>query len=259
MCSSAAPLCYLVYSFWVLVLTNQVNKLITLTSKLSCFVSLAHSPVESRASKEVFGSLSSYYKELKLTTKLFAGRTVCGLLIQMQNIHLWSSGMHRKQNFEFLGLKVTQQSWLLLFASYLLPSFFAFLASFFFLLLGIILIGFILVRRVFRKAFRILGLGERKGRWVVERDFRGNFRVNVTWFFAFYSGVLDWIVLILVWFERSLHSAHISRQSCLWTLKLMTSQAVAGTWICTGGYGRLRGEWVTKVVRCCQNYVGVQV
>ena len=229
MCSSAAPLCYLVYSFWVLVLTNQVNKLITLTSKLSCFVSLAHSTLESlpktcfEASKEVFGSLSSYYKELKLTTKLFAGRTLCGLLIQMQNISLRSSGMHRKQNFEFLGLKVTQQSWLLLFASYLLPSFFAFVASFFFLLLGIILVGFILVRRVFRKAFRILGLGERKGRWVVERDFHGNFRVNVTWFFAFYSGVLDWIVLILVWFERSLHSAHISRQSCLWTLKLMTS------------------------------------
>ena len=77
---------------------------------LSCFVSLAHSPLESRASKEVFGSLSSYYKELKLTTKLFAGRTLCGLLIQMQNISLRSSGMHRKQNFEFLGLKVTQQS-----------------------------------------------------------------------------------------------------------------------------------------------------
>ena len=138
MCSSAAPLCYLVYSFWVLVLTNQVNKLITLTSKLSCFVSLAHSTLESlpktcfEASKEVFGSLSSYYKELKLTTKLFAGRTLCGLLIQMQNISLRSSGMHRKQNFEFWGLKVTQQSWLLLFASYLLPSFFAFRASFFF-------------------------------------------------------------------------------------------------------------------------------
>ena len=101
-CSSAAPVCYLVYSFWVLVLTNQVSKLITLTSKLSCFVSLARSPLESRASKEVFGSLSSYYKELKLTTKLFAGRTLCGLLIQMQNISLRSSGMHRKQNFEIV-------------------------------------------------------------------------------------------------------------------------------------------------------------
>ena len=53
------------------------------------------------------------------------------------------------------------------------------------------LVGFILVQRVFRKAFRILGLGERKGRWVVEQDIHGNFWVNVTWFFAFFSGVLD--------------------------------------------------------------------
>ena len=41
----------------------------------------------------------------------------------------------------------------------------------------------------------------------VEQDFHGNFQVNVTWFFAFFSGVLDWIVPILVWFETSLHSA----------------------------------------------------
>ena len=45
--------------------------------------------------------------------------------------------------------------------------------------------------RVFRKAFRILGLDERKGRWVVEQDFHSNFWVNVTWFFALFSGVLD--------------------------------------------------------------------
>ena len=45
---------------------------------------------------------------------------------------------------------------------------------------------------VFRKAFRILGLGERKGRWATEQDFHGdNFQVNVTWFFASFSGVLD--------------------------------------------------------------------
>ena len=43
----------------------------------------------------------------------------------------------------------------------------------------------------FRKAFRTLGLGERKCRWVVEQDFHGNFQVNVTWFFAFFSGLLD--------------------------------------------------------------------
>ena len=38
------------------------------------------------------------------------------------------------------------------------------------------LVGFILVGKVFRKAFRILGLGERKGRWVVEQDFHAIFR-----------------------------------------------------------------------------------
>ena len=42
------------------------------------------------------------------------------------------------------------------FSLSLLPSFFAFLASFFFSLAGH-LVGFVLVGRVFRKAFRILG------------------------------------------------------------------------------------------------------
>ena len=53
------------------------------------------------------------------------------------------------------------------------------------------LVGFILVGKVFRKAFTILGLDERKGRWVVQQDFPGNFQVNVTWFFDFFFGVLD--------------------------------------------------------------------
>ena len=34
--------------------------------------------------------------------------------------------------------------------------------------------------KVFRKAIRILGLDERKGRWVVEQDIHGNLQVNVT-------------------------------------------------------------------------------
>ena len=66
----------------------------------------------------------------------------------------------------------------------------AFLASFFFSL-PVHLAGLILVGKVFRKAFRILRLDERRGRWVVEQDFYGNFQVNVTWLFAFFSGVLD--------------------------------------------------------------------
>ena len=45
--------------------------------------------------------------------------------------------------------------------------------------------------KVFGQAFTILGLDERNGRWVVEQDFHGNFQVNVTFFFAFFSGVLD--------------------------------------------------------------------
>ena len=36
----------------------------------------------------------------------------------------------------------------------------------------------------------ILGFDERKVRWVVEQDFHGNFQVNVTWVFVFFSGVL---------------------------------------------------------------------
>ena len=66
--------------------------------------------------------------------------------------------------------------------------------------------------RVFGKAFRILGLGERKGRWAMEQDFHGDFQVNVTWFFASFSGVLDSIVLILASFERSLHSTQVSEE-----------------------------------------------
>ena len=56
----------------------------------------------------------------------------------------------------------------------------------------------------------------------------GYFQINVTQSFAFCSGTLDWIVLILVWFKRSLYSAQVSRQSCPLALKLMISQAVEG-------------------------------
>ena len=168
------------------------------------------------ASRVVVWSLSCY-NELELTTNQFTGRALRGLVIQMQNISLRSLGMRR--NFTFSP-----------------PLFFRFSCLIFFSLAGH-LVGFVLVGRVFRKAFRILGLGERKGRWAMEQDFHGDFQVNVTWFSASFSGVPDWIVLILVWFERSLHSAQVSAQSCPWPLKLMTSQRVERTWICTGGSG----------------------
>ena len=151
----------------------------------------------------------------------------------MQHTSLWSSGMCRKQNFELVfGFK--SDTAVLTFTFHFLSSllFSSFLPHFFYFA-GHCL-GFILVGKVFRKAFVIL----------VEQDFHGNFQVNVTWLFAFFSGVLDWIVLILVWFKRSLHSAQVSGQICPWPLELMTSQVVEGTWICTGGYGWLRSKWV---------------
>ena len=43
---------------------------------------------------------------------------------------------------------------------------------------------------VFRKAFRILGLGERKGRWAMEQDFHADFQVNVAWFYVTGIGAL---------------------------------------------------------------------
>ena len=70
----------------------------------SLVLCLTHSLLEilpKNASQVVFWSLSCY-KELKLTTNWFTGRTLCGLLIQMQNISLRSSGMRRKQNFEIV-------------------------------------------------------------------------------------------------------------------------------------------------------------
>ena len=72
------------------------------------------------------------YKELKLTTNRPTGRTLHGLLIQMQNISLRSSGMRRKQNFVF-GFKseTAVLTFTFRFLS-ILSSFFAFLASFFF-------------------------------------------------------------------------------------------------------------------------------
>ena len=156
----------------------------------------------------------------------------------MQNISLWSSGMCKKQNFEVVfGSKSDTAVLTFTFCFLSSPLFLLFLPPFF--SCSGHWVGFILVGKDLRKAFRILGWDERKGRWVVEQDFHGSFQVNVTWFSAFFSGVLDWIVLILVWFERFLHSAPLKT--------LMTSQVVEGTWIRMGGYRQLRGKWVNRV------------
>ena len=100
----------------------------------------------------VFWALSCY-KELKLTTKLITGRTLCSLLIQMQHVSLWGSGMRRKQNFEIVfGLKSDTAVLTLLFGfTSLLPSYFAFLASFF--SPAGHLVGFILVGKVLFSCF----------------------------------------------------------------------------------------------------------
>ena len=153
---------------------------------------------------------SPLFRIFSTNWELGTGCTLRDLLITMQHISLRSSAMRRKQNF-FLRF------------SRLIFSFTGHLE------------GFILVGKVLVKAFTILGLDERKATWVVKQDFHGNSWVNVTWFFAFFSCVLYWIVLILVWFERSLLPAQIRGQCCYPSLKLMTSQAVERTWIRTGG------------------------
>ena len=82
------------------------------------------------------------------------------------------------------------------------------------------LVGFILVGKVFEKAFRILGLGERKGRWIVEQNFHGKFQVNVTGFLPFSPvSLTEWCSF---WYglKKTLHFAQVSRQ------KLMTLQGV---------------------------------
>ena len=147
---------------------------------------------------------------------------------------------------EKLGLKVTQQSWLLLFA-FSPPLFFHFSCLIFFPFAAH-LVGFILVGKV----FRIVGLGERKSRWVVKQDFHGNFRSTLHGFLPFSPLSLTKLCSFLYGL-KSLRSAHISGQSCPWPLKLMMSQAVEGTWIHKGGYRWLRDEWVIREQRCFTN------
>ena len=71
----------------------------------------------------------SCYKELQLTTNRFTDRALRGLLFQIQNISLGSTGMRRKQS----------DTAVLTFTFRFLPSllFSLFLPHFFFLLLGI--------------------------------------------------------------------------------------------------------------------------
>ena len=60
------------------------------------------------ASQVVFWSLSCY-KELKLTTNQFTGRTLRGLLIQNISCEVWACTESNISRW-FLGLRVTQRS-----------------------------------------------------------------------------------------------------------------------------------------------------
>ena len=120
-----------------------------------------------------------WLSKAKTAPKLFTGRTLCSSLIQTQNINMQSPGMYRKQNFR-TKLKVTEQSWLFLFA-FSPPLSFSFSCLLF--------THFILVGAVFAKAFRMLGLDERKVRWVVDdKIFMGICRSTLHGFFPLFVG-----------------------------------------------------------------------
>ena len=74
------------------------------------------------------------------------------------------------------------------------------------------------------KPFRIVELG----RWVVEQDFPFHFPFNFTQYFPFFSGPLDWMMLVLVLFKRSLPShGEMTKLFCLAANGLITeSQCV---------------------------------
>ena len=93
------------------------------------------------------------------------------------------------RHFDVFGFKSATAVLTLTFPFLSSPRFSLFLLIFF--SLAGHLVGFILMGRIFRKAFRILGLGERKGRWVMEQDFHGDLQVNLACFFAVFSGVLN--------------------------------------------------------------------
>ena len=106
---------------------------------------------------------------LKLTIKPVTGRTLCDLPIQMQNISLQSSGMHRKQNFEIV-FEFKSATAVLTFTFHFLSS----------LLFSLFLPqGFFFCWAFSGLHFGGKSLDKSKGRWVVEQDFHGNFLVNV--------------------------------------------------------------------------------
>ena len=111
-------------------------------------------------------------------------------------------------------------------------------------LLGFISVGN--VRKHSGNALRILGLDGWKGRWAVE--FSGQ-HCKV---FCHFPCLLHWIVLFLIWFERSLPSAQVRWWRCSpWLLK---QKGCGSTWAVTGGLrvsrlGRKIMQDTYKVIR----------
>ena len=115
------------------------------------------------------------------------------------------------------------------------PHFLLFLPHFF--SLAGHLVGFILVGRVLRKAFRILGLGERKDGWAIEQDFHGYFQVNLAWFFCLFlrGPWLNCAHAGMVWKISSLCASWRTKLSL--TVKTDDVTRVERTWIHRGGSG----------------------
>ena len=72
--------------------------------------------------------------------------------------------------------------------------------------------------------------------------------VFVLFFFLRFLGLLDWIALILVWNERSLPPTKVRWQSCLWPLKLVTSQAVQSTLRACQEVKNVDSKFVTRTI-----------
>ena len=114
-----------------------------------------------------------------------------------------------------MGLTVTQQSWLFLFAFSHLHFFSLFLPCFFFCRAFTTAAGFIWAGKFFGKAFRMKG--KVGGSW--KKNFMGIFASTLHGFLPFSRPPLL-NRAYLVWFQRSLHPAQVSSQRCSWPLTI---------------------------------------
>ena len=151
--------------------------------------------------------------------------------------------MRRKQIF-VPGLKKKQQHRGLdcLFSLFSPPLFFRFSCLIFFFFCWAF-IGFNLVGKVSGKALTILGSDERKGRWVSEQDFQGNFRAPV-------SG--QCYMVFLPFCPASLTESCSLHSGMVWKISFNVMSAnlkVSGHDVTShrrdvDPHGRLRDEWV---------------